>query len=215
MLAERTPSAADLDTRVAGIAAAAGEPVLTPPMVPRVMRDAIVAVEDERFYSHHGIDTIGLLRAAWDDLTQLCACEGGSTLTQQLADVVYYDTGNHLTRKVPSMVVAVRIEARYSKQQILDDYLTVVPTGRGLTGARQAACVYFGRDLSQVTLAQAAEIAGMPQAPSAYDPRYDPASAKHRRDVVLAKMAELGYVSDAAARAATAEPVLATGGGCS
>lgn len=214
LLAERTPSAADLQARVGDLASAAGEPVLAPAAVPQVMRDAIVAVEDERFYNHHGIDTIGLLRAAWDDLVQFCLCEGGSTLTQQLADVVYYPAGNHAARKLPSMVVAVRIEARYPKQQILDDYLTVVPTGRGLTGARQAACVYFGRDLAQVTLAQAAEIAGMPQAPSAYDPRYEPARARHRRDVVLRKMAELGYVSNAQARVAMAESVLASGPGC-
>lgn len=210
-----TPSTADLDARVAAIAAASGEPVLTPVGVPDVMRHAMVAIEDERFYSHHGVDTLGVLRALWDDATQLCACEGGSTLSQQLADVVYYDASNHFARKLPSMVLAIRIESRTSKEQILDDYLTVVPTGRGLVGARQAACVYFGRDLMQIDLAQAAEIAGMPQAPSAYDPRYDPARARHRRDVVLAKMAELGYVTDAQARAGMAEPVLVAGAGCS
>ncbi len=210
-----TPSTDDLDQRIAAIASAAGQPVLTRSTVPDVMRQALVAIEDERFYSHHGVDTIGLLRAAWTDVTGLCACEGGSTLSQQLADVVYYERVNHLARKIPSMVVAIRIEARTPKEEILDDYLTVMPSGRGLVGARQAACLYFGHDLSRLSLAEAAEIAGMPQAPSGYDPRFEPARARHRRDVVLTRMAELGYVSDAQARAAMAEPVLSTGPGCS
>jgi penicillin-binding protein 1A len=210
-----TPSTNDLDQRVAAIASQSGEPVLDPAGVPDVMRHAMVAIEDERFYEHHGVDTIGLLRAGWNDVTGMCACEGGSTLSQQLGDVVYYEASNHFARKLPSIVLALRIETHHGKEQILDDYLTVVPTGRGLVGARQAACVYFGTDLTRVTLAQAAEIAGMPQAPSGYDPRYEPNLARHRRDVVLNKMAELGYVSDAQARAAMAEPVLAAGGGCS
>jgi penicillin-binding protein 1A len=209
-----TPSPDQVQRMVVARAAADHVALLRPGQVPPTLAEALIAIEDERFERHHGVDLLGLARALADDVWYRCLCEGGSTLTQQLADVVYYPTTNHLVRKVPSMVVAVRIEARYSKRQILDYYLTVVPTGRGLTGARQAACVYFGRELSQVTLAQAAEIAGMPQAPSAYDPRYEPARAEHRRNVVLTKMVELGYVSDAAARAAMGEPVLASGSGC-
>jgi penicillin-binding protein 1A len=209
-----TPSAGDLDQRVAAIAGAAGQPVLAQETIPDVMRHAIVAVEDERFYAHHGLDTIGFLRATLTDATHLCACEGGSTLTQQLANVVYYERTNHIVRKMPSMLVALRIESRSSKERILEDYLTVVPSGRGLVGARQAACVFFGHDLSSLTLGEAAEIAGMPQAPSNYDPRYNPALARHRRDVVLMKMVQLGYVADAQAQAAMAEPVLSHGPGC-
>ncbi len=214
ILYEQTPSTGDLDHRVTAIATAAGEPVLTQTAIPDVMRQAIVAVEDERFYSHHGLDTIGFLRAALTDALHLCACEGGSTLTQQLANVVYYERTDHIVRKLPSMLVALRIEGRTSKERILEDYLTVVPSGRGLVGARQASCVYFGHDLSSLTLAQAAEIAGMPQAPSAYDPRYDPERARHRRDVVLMKMVQLGYATEAQAQAAMAEPVLSHGPGC-
>ncbi len=188
--------------------------MLTRTAIPDVMRNAIVAVEDERFYTHHGLDTIGFLRAALDDALHLCACQGGSTLTQQLANVVYYERSDHFVRKLPSMLVALRIESRISKEKILEDYLTVVPSGRGLVGARQAACVYFGHDLSSLTLAEAAEIAGMPQAPSNYDPRYDPGRAKHRRDVVLMKMVQLGYATPAQAQAAMAEPVLSPGPGC-
>ncbi len=209
-----TPSAGDLELRVERIALAAGQPVLTPESLTRTLTDAVVATEDERFFSHHGIDTLGLLRAAWDDLGSRCLCEGGSTITQQLADVVYFQSSDRLGRKLPSMIVALRIEARLPKRRILADYLTVVPTGRGLVGARAAACAYFGRDLDRLDLAQAAEIAGMPQAPSAYDPRYAPEAARARRDVVLARMAAGGYVSPAAARAAMTEPVLASGPGC-
>lgn len=209
-----TPSATDLEPRVATIATGVGQPVVTPADVPEVMGQAMVAIEDERFYSHHGLDSVGLLRAAWVDVSRLCACEGGATLTQQLADVVYYDRTNHFLRKFPSMVVALRIEARTPKARILSDYLSVAPMGRGVVGARQASCVYFGHDLGSLTLAQAAELAGMPQAPSNYDPRFDPDRTRHRRNVVLLKMAQLGYATDAQARAAMAEPVLSAGPGC-
>jgi penicillin-binding protein 1A len=209
-----TPSGSDLQARVQALAARNGVGVLAADQVPTVMAQAMVAIEDERFYSHHGPDTIGLARAAWVDLTQLCACQGGSTITQQLVNLTYYPDQGRIARKVPSMVVAFKVETKTSKRDILADYLTVIPSGRGLIGAQAAACTYFGHGLSQVTLAEAAQIAGMPQAPSGYDPRYSPDSTLHRRAQVLSKMVELGYVTPAAASAAQAEPVLAQRSGC-
>jgi membrane peptidoglycan carboxypeptidase len=209
-----TPSGSDLQARVQALAARNGVGVLAADQVPTVMAQAMVAIEDERFYSHHGPDTIGLARAAWVDLTQLCACQGGSTITQQLVNLTYYPDHGRIARKVPSMVVAFKVETKTSKRDILADYLTVIPSGRGLIGAQAAACTYFGHDLSKITLAEAAEIAGMPQAPSGYDPRYAPDSTLHRRAQVLSKMVELGYITPAAASAAQAEPVLAQRSGC-
>jgi membrane peptidoglycan carboxypeptidase len=109
------------------------------------------------------------------------------------------------------MAVALKIELRYDKRTIMADYLSVVATGYGLVGARQAACAYFGRELASLSAAQAAELAGVVQAPSAYDPRYGPDRARARRDAVLDRMVAAGYLDRAGAAAAKAEPVLAGG----
>ena len=209
-----TPSGGDLAGRVEAAATAAGVPVLPAEQVPAVLAEAIVAIEDERFYSHHGPDTIGLARALWVDASHFCACEGGSTITQQLVNLTYYPGVSRLGRKLPSLAVAFKVETHATKAVILADYLSIVPTGQGLVGARAAACAYFGHDLSQLTLAEAAEIAGMPQAPSSYDPRFFPDHALARRGQVLSKMVELGMIDAASARAAQAQPVLAARTGC-
>ena len=206
-----TPSAADLPARVAAIAH--GEQ-LQPGQAPLVLEHAVVAAEDERFYVHHGLDTIGTGRAVWDDVSRLCACEGGSTLTQQLAKLVYYPADGRLARKLPSVAVAFKIEVRYSKAQIMADYLSVVPTGYGLVGARAASCAYFGHDLSSLSIAEAAELAGMVQGPSAYDPRRNPERARARRDYAVERLLDSGYISAQEAHAAKAAPLLTIGQGC-
>ena len=206
-----TPSASDLSARVAAIASG-GQ--LQPAQVPQVLKHAVVAAEDERFYIHHGLDTVGTGRAVWHDVSRLCACEGGSTITQQLAKLVYYPGDGRLARKLPSVAVAFKIEVRYSKPQIMAAYLSVVPTGYGLVGARAASCAYFGHDLSTLSVAEAAELAGMVQGPSAYDPRYHPAKARARRDYAIDRMLEIGYITQDEARTAKAAPVLIPGTGC-
>jgi membrane peptidoglycan carboxypeptidase len=209
-----TPSAEDLPQRVSRIATAAHVPLLQPAQVPDVLAHALVSIEDERFYSHHGLDRIGIGRAAVDDLRYRCFCEGGSTLTEQLADMAYYSGHGRGSRKLPSMMVALKIEVEASKQQILAYYLSIVPSGYGLTGARAASCAFFGHGLEALTVAEAAEIAGMPQAPSVYDPRRNSEPARARRSQVLRRMQEEGYI-DAAERAqADAAPVVRGGGGC-
>ena len=209
-----TPSGNDLPARVATTAAAQGVPVLAPGEVPPVLAEAMVAIEDERFYSHHGVDSIGLARALWVDVSQLCACEGGSTITQQLVNLAYYPGVSRIGRKLPGLAVAFKVETHLTKPEILAAYLSIAPTGQGLSGAQAAACAYFGHDLAHLTLAEAAEIAGMPQAPSSYDPRFHPDQAQARRAQVLDKMVELGMVDSAAAHAAETEPVLAARTGC-
>ena len=205
-----TPSGSDLDERVAGI----NLRPIRPAEVPAVLSRAVTAAEDERFWVHHGLDSVGIARAILVDATEWCACQGGSTVTQQLANVVYYGDVGRAQRKLPSMAVALKIELRSEKPAILADYLSVVPTGAGLVGAREASCAYFAHDLDRLTLAQAAEIAGVIQAPSAYDPRRRPDLARSRRAWVLQRMVEAGYATAVEATAAGAEPVLATGGGC-
>lgn len=206
-----TPSASDLAARVAAMAPG-GQ--LQPAQVPQVLEHAVVAAEDERFYVHHGLDTVGTGRAIWDDVSRLCACEGGSTVTQQLAKLVYYPDDGRLARKLPSVALAFKIELRYSKAQIIAAYLSVVPTGYGLVGATAASCRYFGHDLSSLSVAEAAELAGMVQGPSAYDPRYHPAKARARRDYAIERMLEVGYITQDEARIAKAAPVVIPGTGC-
>jgi membrane peptidoglycan carboxypeptidase len=208
------PPATDLQQRVSRIASASHVSVLKPDQVPSLLAHALVAVEDERFYTHHGLDSIGIARAGFDDLRFRCFCEGGSTITEQLADMAYYSGSGRGRRKLPSMTVALKIELLTSKQQILANYLTVVPTGANVTGAGAASCLYFHHDLKTLTVAEAAELAGMPQAPSAYDPRYHPAAAAGRRSEVLRRMRDSGYITEAQRASADAAPVVKTGSGC-
>jgi len=205
-----TPSAADLPQRVNAIAG--GHP-LRPVDVPPLLAHAVVAVEDERFFVHHGLDTIGTARAVWDDVTGACACEGGSTITQQLAKNVYYQSDDRIARKLPGMAVALKIELRYDKATIMADYLSAVPTGYSLVGARAAACAYFDQGLARLSVSQAAEIAGMLAAPSIYDPRLNPDLARSRRDHVLDRMVETGSITTATAAAAKQDPVLTADAG--
>src|SRR2546428_7620545 len=126
------PSGADLDSRVAAISASAGQSPLRVDEIPTELAGAVVATEDERFFSHHGLDSVGIARSVWDDLNMGCLCEGGSTITQQLAKVVYYPRQPAAVRKLPGTAVAVKLEGRYSKLHLLAAYLSVVATGYGL-----------------------------------------------------------------------------------
>ena len=202
------PSGSDLDSRVAAISASAGQSPLRVDEIPTQLAGAVVATEDERFFSHHGLDSVGIARSVWDDLNMGCLCEGGSTITQQLAKVVYYPGQSAAIRKLPGMAVAVKLEGRYSKPHLLAAYLSVVATGYGLLGARAAACAYFAHGLRQLSAAEAAEIAGMIAAPSVYDPRRNPALAHSRRSYVLGRMVDQGLLNAAQARAANQAPLL-------
>ena len=176
----------------------------------------MVATEDSRFYSHHGIDTVGLARAVVYDATNRCFCEGGSTITQQLVKQLYLNGSDRGRDKVTDMVLALKVEQVLSKQQIMADYLSEIATGFGRYGVVQAACAYFKAPLSSLTIGQYALLAGVTQAPSVYDPTVNPAAAEQRRSDVLRDMVNERYITAAQAAAAELEPVLATGGngGC-
>ena len=147
-----TPSGDDLGTRVASLAALHGSSVLLPAEVPPLLAKAVVATEDERFYAHHGIDVIGLGRAVLFDVSHLCACQGGSTITQQLVKDVYLGGSDSGLNKLADMALALKVELRTSKPQILADYLSVVLTGYGRYGMAGAACADFHRPLAKLDL---------------------------------------------------------------
>lgn len=202
----RTPPADDVQARVAAFAAAQHATLLAPAQIPPVLARAIVATEDERFYSHHGLDSIGIARAVLFDLLNRCACEGGSTLTQQLAKQLYLGGSDAGFHKVEGMALALKIEQRLSKPEILADYLSIVPTGPTRYGMAAAACAYFGRPLAALELPAVALLAGLPQAPSSYDPLAHPAAALARRAQVLESMLSERYITEAQLRAAEGAP---------
>jgi len=175
--------------------------------VPRALRLGTVAIEDERFYDHGGIDPEGIARAALKNLEAGKTVEGGSTITQQLVrKLCLRNPERDLERKIVEAKLAIEYAKRHSKREILDQYLNTAAYGtvEGATaiGVGAAARIYFSRPVTKLSLAQSALLAGLPQAPSEYNPILHPAEARQRRDAVLAKMAELGYISPERARAA-------------
>jgi penicillin-binding protein 1A len=206
-----TPAVTDVQQRVHVLTAAYGVVLLAPDQLPPVLVKAVVATEDERFFSHHGIDTLGLGRAALYDITNRCLCEGGSTITEQLVKELYLSGSDRGSNKPVDMVLALKVELIIGKQQILADYLSEIPTGYGRYGVSAAACAYFHEGLSNLTLGQYALLAGVTQAPSVYDPTVNPELARERRAQVLAAMVSEHYITDADAAAAGQEPVLAEG----
>jgi penicillin-binding protein 1A len=209
-----TPDVSDVQARVAALTRERGVVLLQPNEVPDLLAHAVVATEDERFYSHHGIDTVGLARSVLFDVANRCLCEGGSTITQQLVKALYLNGSDRGRDKIIDMVLALKVEGILSKPQIMADYLSQIPTGLNRYGVVDAACAYFKAPLSQLTLGQYALLAGVTQAPSIYDPTVDPAAARQRRSEVLSDMVAVGYISDAQSAAAAKEPLLSDGSGC-
>jgi membrane peptidoglycan carboxypeptidase len=209
-----TPDVSDAQARVLRDTQAHGVVVLAPDAVPDLLAKAVVAIEDERYYSHHGIDTIGLARALLYDSANVCLCQGGSTITEQLVKELYLNGSDRGRDKITDMVLALKLETQLNKSQIMADYLSDIPTGLNRYGVTAAACTYFHAPLSNLTLGQYALLAGVTQAPSIYDPTVNPDAARARRAQVLTRMVDNNYISRAQADAANAEPVLAPGSGC-
>jgi penicillin-binding protein 1A len=210
-----TPSASDVQQRVRERTDALGVVLLQEGQVPPLLAAAVVATEDEKFYSHHGIDSIGLGRAVLYDITHLCFCEGGSTITEQLVKDVYLGGSAGGYNKVKELVLALKVEREITKGQIMADYLSEITTGYGKYGVSSAACKYFQAPLGRLTLGQYALLAGVTQAPSNYDPTVNTDAAAVRRGHVLQAMLASGVITAAQAEAAAAEPVLVTNGpGC-
>jgi penicillin-binding protein 1A len=177
---------------------------LAPGQIPGVVKDAFVAVEDRHFFQEAGgISIRGIARAALHDLGG-GALQGGSTITEQLAKMLYLTPRDTMVRKAKEAILGLELAHRYSKQQILAMYLNDVFLGQNAYGVQAAAEAYFSEPVSQLNVAQAALLAGLPQAPSAYDPVVNPAAALARRNTVLALMAQQGYITAAQARTAEA-----------
>jgi penicillin-binding protein 1A len=162
--------------------------------IPDVVRDAVIAIEDQRFYDHSGLDLRALLRAAYIDATTGEVVEGGSTITQQLAKQLFVGNERTIDRKLDEAYLAWQMEHRYSKEQILTKYLNTVYFGNGAYGIMTAARTYFNKEPIDLTLEEAAFLAGTIAAPVTYDPLTHPGRARNRRNRVLAQMLELGMV---------------------
>jgi membrane peptidoglycan carboxypeptidase len=206
-----TPSASDIQPRVLAATRAHGVVLLAEGDVPPLLAQAVVATEDERFYEHHGIDTIGLGRAFLYDATHSCLCQGGSTITEQLVKDVYLGGSNEGYNKIVDIVMALKVEQVIGKDRIIADYLSEITTGLNRYGVTQAACDYFHKPLGDLTIGQYALLAGVTQAPSLYDPTVDPSLAASRRSFVLAAMVDHKIITAEQAAAANREPVVTPG----
>jgi penicillin-binding protein 1A len=162
--------------------------------IPDVMKKAVLAIEDYRFYEHGGVDFIGILRAGLVDVMH-GPSQGASTITMQVARNFFLSSEKTITRKVYEMLLAYKIESALSKDQILELYMNQIYLGQRSYGFAAAARVYFGVDLKNITLAEAAMLAGLPKAPSAYNPIVNPKRAKIRQEYILKRMLELGYIT--------------------
>ncbi len=167
--------------------------------IPKHLLDAIIAVEDERFFYHYGVDPIGILRAAWSNLSAGRVIQGGSTITQQLAKNVLFSPQRSIVRKVKEAFAALIIELDFTKEEILELYVNEVYLGQegsiAIHGAAEAANYYFGKALDEVNISEAALLAGIIKAPSYYSPRRHFTRALMRRDIVLGKMLDLKMIS--------------------
>lgn len=175
--------------------------------MPSHLPQAFIASEDRDFYHHHGIDYDAILRASLKNLLARDVVEGGSTITQQLARIVFLDQERSLGRKVREALLAQKMEDDLGKDQILERYLNLVYLGSGAYGVADAAWIYFSKTVDQLTLGEMAMIAGMAPAPSDYSPLINPELARKRRDIVLERMAYLGFITQAEREAAQSSPI--------
>lgn len=182
--------------------------------MPASLLDAVLVIEDQRFYKHHGIDPLGILRAVWVNLQRGRVIQGGSTLTQQLAKNVFLTHNRTWVRKFKEAMTAVVLEAKYSKQEILESYLNEIYLGQAgfiaVHGVGEGAHQYFGKSVEALTLAESALLAGLIKAPNTYSPWRNLARAKKRRDLVLTRLETEGIVSSRTAGIARDIPVQVT-----
>jgi penicillin-binding protein 1A len=168
--------------------------------IPQALRDAVIATEDKRFYYHWGVDPIGIARALVQNYRRGRLAEGGSTITQQLTKVLFLTPDKSLERKLKEAVLALELERRYTKDRILEMYLNQVYFGHGAYGVEAAARTYFGKSVSELSVREAALLAGLPRAPTTYSPFEHGEAARRRREVVLRRMVEFGALKDAEAK---------------
>ncbi len=177
--------------------------------IPERLTQAFIAIEDNRFYSHYGVDPLGILRALWVDLTSGSAKQGGSTITQQLARNFFLDSERRLLRKIKEVILAVQLERSLSKEKIFELYLNKIYLGYRAYGVGAAAQIYFGKRVDQLELSEMALIAGLPKAPSTLNPLHSLTRATQRRNLVLARMLERGYISIEECQQSSQQPLVA------
>lgn len=163
--------------------------------LPQMYLDAVISVEDHRFYKHSGIDVIAIGRAIINDIKAMDFVEGGSTITQQIAKNEYFTQEKKITRKIAEVFMAYEIEKNYLKDEILELYINTIYFGNGYYNIKDACEGYFGKFPNEMTEGECIMLAGIPNAPSVYNPKENPKLAKERQKQVADKMVEYGYLS--------------------
>src|SRR6201996_797676 len=181
--------------------------------VPDHLKKAVLAIEDARFYDHGGVDLTGILRAGSVALTNGHASQGASTITMQVARNFFLSSEKTYTRKIYEMLLAYKIESKLTKDQILEVYMNQIYLGQRAYGFASAARVYFGKDMKDLTLAESAMLAGLPKAPSAYNPVVNPKRSKVRQQYILQRMLELHYITQEQYDEASHQPLVVKGSG--
>lgn len=178
--------------------------------LPDYLINAVLAVEDTRFYQHHGIDPRRILAALWVDIKTMSLSEGASTITQQVVKNSQLTQEKKVSRKITEALLALQLERLYSKDDILEAYLNIIPYGEGVYGVETASELYFGKSASELTLPESALLAGIPKSPTYYSPYDYPDAAKERRNLILRLMNDAGYISETEMRTAQEAPMEVT-----
>ncbi|UTR09838.1 PBP1A family penicillin-binding protein [Evansella sp. LMS18] len=178
--------------------------------IPEIMIEAVIAVEDERFYEHSGFDYRAIGRSAWRNIKAGGISEGGSTITQQLAKNLYFSAERTFDRKIREVFAANRIENEFDKDVIMELYLNQIYFGEGTWGVQDAAQKYFGKDIQDIELEEAALLAGLPRSPTFYSPFQNEEQSKERRNLVLSMMYDQGYIDENEFEEAVEEPIVLT-----
>lgn len=164
--------------------------------IPDIYKDAVIAVEDHRYYDHKGIDIIAIGRALLNDIRARELVEGGSTITQQLAKNMYFTQDKTLTRKIAEVFMAKKIESNYNKEEILELYVNYIYYGSGYYDIKSASLGYFDKEPQDLTEGESIMLAGIPNAPSVYNPKVSPKLARERQKQVIDKMIKYGKLSE-------------------
>ena len=172
--------------------------------IPQVMKDAVLAIEDTRFYQHGGVDYLGVVRAGLANMGRIKS-QGASTITMQVARNVYLSSEKTYTRKIYEILLTFKLEHLLTKDQILEIYMNQIYLGNRAFGFASAAEVYFGKPLKSISIAEAAMLAGLPKAPSAYNPVVNPKRARSRQLYIIDRMMENGFITAEQASAASKE----------
>ncbi|WP_425447567.1 transglycosylase domain-containing protein [Dethiothermospora halolimnae] len=175
--------------------------------MPKDLINAVVAIEDKRFFSHSGFDLVGIGRAFVNNIKAGEIKEGGSTISQQLAKNLFLSNEKTLNRKAKELILSIKLEEKYTKEEILEMYLNVIYLGDGAYGVQDASKKYFNKDVSQLTTEECAMLAGLPQAPSLYNPKKYINRAKKRQKMVIKAMVEEGFIEEGFVKKGTLKPI--------